>query len=190
MKVELKATVKFDVSRMLHVTFQKSIFLVIQVALFDFVLQTKDDGMRSCTNFTYCIGSYADIYKSLTSEDNSFNIESALYPAMKPSSLVVKVQIFGPNYTTAANYTWSINCLYVAFPAEVLQVLSFGAILVTPRTQHLNVRCIPYFCRNSSSVKDQKDLMKGVLAAVSVNRGLFFCHERNDCSLVILIRVF
>ena len=167
---------------MLHVTFQKSIFLVIQVALFDFVLQTKADGMRSCSNFTCCIESYADIYKSLTSEDNSFNIESALYPAMKPSSLVVKVQIFGPNHTSLANYTWSINCLYVAFPAEVLQVLSFGSILVTPRTQHLNV-CIPYFCRNFSSVKDQKDLMKGVLAAVSVNHGLFR-HERNECSLV------
>jgi len=142
LKVELKATVKFDASRILKVTFQKSIFLVIQVALFDFVLQTKADGTRSCTNFTYCIGSYADIYKSLTSEDNSFNIESALYPAMKPSSLVVKAKIFGTNYTSVANYTWSINCLYVAFPAEVLQVLSFGSILVTPRTQHLNV-CIP-----------------------------------------------
>ena len=167
---------------MLHVTFQKSIFLVIQVALFDFVLQTKADGIRSCSNFTCCIDSYADIYKSLTLEDNSFNIVSALYPAMKPSSLVVKVQIFGPNLTSLANYTWSINCLYVAFPAEVLQVLSFGSILVTPRTQHLNV-CIPYFCRNFSSLKDQKDLMKGVLAAVSVNHGLFR-HERNECSLV------
>ena len=130
---------------MLHVTFQKSIFLFIQVALFDFVLQTKADGIRSCSNFTYCTDSYVGIYKSLTSEDNSFNIESALYPAMMPSSLVVKVQIFGPNYTSVANYTWSINCLYVAFPAGVLQMLSFGSILVTPRTQHLNV-CILYFC--------------------------------------------
>ena len=99
-----------------------------------------------------------------------------------PSSLVVKVRIFGPNYTTVANYTWSINCLYVAFPAEVLQVLSFGSILVTPHTQHLNV-CIPYFCWNFSSVKDQKDLIGGVLAAVRVNHGLF-CHERNERSLV------
>ena len=165
---------------MLHVTFQKSIFLVIQVALFEFVLQTKTDGTRSCTNVTYCIDSYAHIYKSLTLEDNSFNIESALYPAMKPSSLVVKVQIFGPNYTSVGNYSWSINCLYVAFPAEVLQVLSFGSILVTPRTQHLNV-CIPYFCRNFSSEKDQKDLIKGALAAIRVNRER---DERDECSLV------
>ena len=165
---------------MLHVTSQKSIFLVIQVALFDFVLQTRADGTRICTNVTYCIDSYAHIYKSLTLEDNSFNIESALYPAMKPSSLVVKVQIFGPNYTSVANYTWSINCLYVAFPAEVLQVLSFGSILVTPRTQHLNV-CIRYFCRNFSSEKDQKDLIKGALAAVRVNRER---DERDECSLV------
>ena len=114
MKVELKATVKFDVSRMLHVTFQKSIFLVIQVALFDFVLQTKADGTRSCTNFTYCIGSYADIYKSPTSEDNSFNIESALYPAMKPSSLVVKAQIFGPNYMSQITLGESTACMLLS----------------------------------------------------------------------------
>ena len=183
-KLSLKLQTNLNVWRMLHVTFQKSIFLVIQVALFDFVLQTRADGIRSCSNFTYCIDSYADIDKSLTSEDNSFNIESALYPAMKPSFLahVVKVQIFGPSYTSVANYTWSINCLYVAFPAVVLQVLSFGSILVSPRTQHLNV-CIPYFRQNFSWVKDQKDLMKGVLAAVRVNHNLF-CHERNERSLV------
>lgn len=111
--------------------------------------------MRNCTEFTSCIDSYADIYNSLTSEDNSFIIESALYPALKPSSLVVKVHIYGPNLASVANYTWSMNCLYVAFPVEALQLLSFGSILVSSRTQDLQI-CIPDFCRNFSSKKGKK----------------------------------
>ena len=150
-----------------RVAVEKLFLLLMQVAWIDFVQHTKVDAIRNCSIFTSCIDSYADIYKSLTSEENSFNIESALYPAMMPSSLVVKVQIFELNETSVANYTWSVNCLYVAFPAEVLQLLSFGSILITPRMQDLNIR-IPNFCKNFSSVKEQKDLMKGVIAAVSV----------------------
>ena len=158
---------------MIRITLQKFILLCIKVALLDFVQQTKADVVTNCPTFTYCIDSYADIYKSLTAEKNSFDIESALYPAMRPSSLVVKVQIYGPNDTSVANYTWSVNCLFVAFPSEVLQVLSLGSILVTHRKQELKI-CIPHFCQNFSSLKEQGDLMKGVLAAVSVVNDIFF----------------
>ena len=153
---------------MVRTALHKFILLCMEIALIDFVQPTHADVIMNCTKFTYCIDSYADIYKSLTTEKNSFNIESALYPAMMPSSLVVKVQIYGPDDTFAANYTWSVNCLYVAFPLEVLQVLSLGSILVTPRTQELKI-CIPQFCKNFSSVKEQRDLMRDVLAAVRVN---------------------
>ena len=149
------------------------VVLFIQTVLINFVQYTKADFMRNCTNFTSRIDSYADIYNSLTSEDNSFNIESALYPALKPSSLVVKVHIYGPNLTSVANYTWSMNCLYVAFPVEALQLLSFGSILVSSRTQDLQI-CMPDFCRNFSSIKKQKDLLKDVVAAVSVHTVLPF----------------
>ncbi|XP_068681343.1 uncharacterized protein [Montipora foliosa] len=119
----------------------------------------------NCTKFTYCISKYADIYKSLTSEENSFNIESALYPSLQPSSLIVKVQIHGHNNTFVGNYAWSLNCLYAAVPARVLEFLSLGAILVTPRTQDLTI-CIPDFCSNFSSEEKQKDLIKSALAAL------------------------
>ena len=88
-----------------RVALEKFFLLFIQVAWIDFVQHTKADAIRNCSIVTSCIDSHADIYKSLTSEENSFNIESALYPAMIPSSLVVKMQIFGPNETSAANYT-------------------------------------------------------------------------------------
>ena len=85
--------------------------------------------------------------------------------AMTPSSLVVKVEFITHNETSVANYTWSLNCLYVAIPPQVLQLLSLGSVLVEPRTQELKI-CIPHFCRNIASTKEQKDLMTGVLSAV------------------------
>ena len=140
-------------------------FLFLQAVFIGFARHTKGTATRQCPTFTSCIDSYADIYKSLASEENSFNIESALYPATMPSSLVVKVEFITHNETSVANYTWSLNCLYVAIPPQVLQLLSLGSVLVEPRTQELKI-CIPYFCRNFSSTKEQNDLMKGVLAAV------------------------
>ena len=139
--------------------------LFLQVVFIGFARHTKVTATRHCPKFTSCIDSYADIYKSLASVENSFNIESALYPAMMPSSLVVKVEFITHNETSVANYTWSLNCLYVAIPPQVLQLLSLGSVLVTTRTQELKI-CIPYFCRNFSSTKEQNDLMRGVLAAV------------------------
>ena len=141
--------------------------LFLQAVFIGFAQHTQAIATRHCPKLNSCIDSYADIYKSLASEENSFNIESALYPAMMPSSLVVKVEFITHNETSVANYTWSLNCLYVAIPPEVLQLLSLGSILVAPRTQELKI-CIPDFCRNmaSTNCKEQKDLMKGVLAAV------------------------
>ena len=153
---------------MLRGAVQKFSLLIIQVALVGFISHSQADVIRNCTEFTSCIDSYVDIYKSLTSEENRFNIATALYPAMMPSSLLVKVQIFRSNMSVATDYTWTVNRLYVAFPVDVLQVLSLGSILVTPRIQNLKL-CIPQFCLNFSSVKEQKDLMKRVLAAVSAN---------------------
>ena len=144
----------------------QKIFFLIFIQVTDFGQHTKADEIKNCTSFSYCIDSYADIYKSLTVDDNSFNIESALYPATMPSSLVVKVKIYGPNDTFVANYTWSMNCLYVALPADVLELLSLRSLLVKQRTQDLSI-CLPSFCPNFSRVEEQKKLMKGVLAAVS-----------------------
>ena len=146
-------------------TMRSICLLFLQAVFIGFARHTKVTAKRHYPNCTSCIDSYADIYKSLASEENSFNIESALYPAMTPKSLVIKVEFITHNETSVANYTWSLNCLYVAIPPRVLQLLSLGSILVTPRTQELKI-CIPYFCRNISSTKEQKGLMKGVLSAV------------------------
>ena len=147
-------------------TMRSICLLFLQAVFIGFARQTKVTTKRHCPEFTPCIDSYADIYKTLASEENSFNIESALYPAMMPKSLVIKVEFITHNETSVANYTWSLNCLYVAIPPQVLQLLSLGSVLVTPRTQELKI-CIPYFCRNIvSSTKEQKDLMTGVLSAV------------------------
>ena len=53
--------------------------------------------MIKCSNVSTCIETDADIYNSLASDKNSFNIESALYPANEPSSVLVFVNIYGQN---------------------------------------------------------------------------------------------
>ena len=146
------------------------VLLFIQATLISVHHCTKADIIEACVNHPPCIETYANIYNALTSDDNSFNIESALYPATLPSSVRVFVNVYGPNRTdnstTETKYTWSINCLYAAFPARVLEVLSLGSILVTPRTQELNIT-IPQFCCNVSVEKRQM-MIKDVLAAVSI----------------------
>lgn len=156
---------------MAHVTVQIFfVFFFIQAALVSVHHCTKVGIIKACINFSPCIGTYANIYDALTSDDNSYNIESALYPATKPSSVRVLVNVYGPNKTdnstTDTKYTCSMNCLYAAFPAEVLEVLSLGSILVTPRTQELNIT-IPPFCCNVTVEKRQR-MIKDVLAAVSI----------------------
>ena len=141
---------------------------------------TKADVISECANATSCIGTYADIFKSLAPDVNSVNIESALYPANEPSSVLVFVNIYGQNGPDKAGndsipavmkYTWSLRSLYAAFPAVFLEISSLFSILVTPRTQELNIT-IPYFCYNVS-VKDRKRMMKTVLADVSISMSYF-----------------
>lgn len=120
---------------------------------------------KSCREITY-----EQVYNSLTKSENSFNIESALYPAKKPSSVKVCVNVYGPGNRTenpnpSARYTWSISCLYAALPAEALEVWSLWSILVKRRTQELNIK-ISLFCCDVSQGK-LKDHIEGVLAAVS-----------------------
>lgn len=113
---------------------------------------------NSCNDITY-----EQVYNSLTKSENSFNIESALYPAKKPSSVRVFVNVHGPNKT--AKYTWSISCLYAAFPARVLEVWSLWSIMVTRRTQELKIT-ISILCCDVTEGK-LKEHVEGVLAAVS-----------------------
>ena len=141
---------------------------------------TGADVISECANATSCIGTYADTFKSLASDVNSFNIESALYPANEPSSVLVFVNIYGQNEPDKAGkdsmpavmkYTWSLRSLYAAFPAVFLEISSLFSILVTPRTQELNIT-IPFFCCNVS-VKDRKRMIKTALAAVSISISYF-----------------
>ena len=106
---------------------------------------------------------------------NSFNIESALYPANEPSLVLVSVNVYGQNgpdktgsdsMPAAMKYIWSSRSLYAAFPNVFLEISSLFSILVTPRTQELNIT-ISYFCCNVS-VKDRKRMIETVLAAVSI----------------------
>ena len=136
------------------------------------------------TNSLTCIRTYEQLYNSLAKSDNSFNIESALYPAKKPSSVRVFVNVYGPTKTEnpLAKYTWSISCLYVALPAPILQLWSLGSILVTPRTQTLDIT-IPQFCCNVSKKGDERrkkinEMIERVLTAVStfLNFIIFIIH--------------
>ena len=150
---------------------------------------TRADVISECanvtTNVTTCIGTYADIYKSLASDENSFNIESALYPANEPSSVLVFVYIYGKKGSDKTaddsmpgviKYTWSLRSLYAAFPAVFLEISSLFSIPVTSRTQELNIT-IPYFCCNVSA-EDRKRTIKNVLAAVSISISYFiFAHK-------------
>ena len=125
------------------------------------------DVIASCADETTCAQSYGDVYNALASDKNYFNISQALYPAKKPSSVQVYVRLYGATKTencTPAAYTWSKSCLYAAFPAKALEILSLGSILVASRTQELNVT-VPSFCCNVSE-DNRKAIIEGVLAMV------------------------
>lgn len=141
---------------------------VIQVALV--FLQHSSEGtvFNNCVNSTSANNlcsdiTYEQVYNSLTKSENSFNIEASLYPAKKPSSVRVFVNVYGPN-KTAAKYTWSISCLYTALPVEVLEVWSLGAILVTRRTQKLDLTILILCCDVTQG--KLKGHIDGVLAAL------------------------
>lgn len=121
----------------------------------------------ACVDNTTCTQTYGEVYNMLASQKNYYKIAQALYPAKKPSSFLVHVRLYGANGTencTPAAYTWSMSCLYAAFPPNVLEILSWGAIIVTPRTQELNIT-IPPFCCNVSK-ENRMTMIDNVLAAL------------------------
>lgn len=134
------------------------------------VICANADVITNCSNAATCIRTYADIYNSLASDENSFNISSALYPANEPSSVLVFVNISGqsgPDKTGdngVRKYTWSLRSLYAAFPAVFLEISSLSSIMVTARTRNLTIT-IPYFCCNVSE-EDRNKRIKDVLAAL------------------------
>ena len=104
--------------------------------------------LNNCTSSVHPASScdtiaYEQIYDILAKAENSFNIETALYPPKRPCSVRVLVNVYGPNgtdlSTPAAKYTRSISSLHAALPAAVLEFWSLGAIQVTRRTRELNI---------------------------------------------------
>ena len=155
---------------MLVATLQKlfPLLLLILVTGTDFAQQTKADVLKECVNYTTCIETYADMYSALASPRNYFNIALALYPARKPSSVLVHVNlhIFNQTGTSApVAYTWSMSCLYAAFPATVVEILSLGSILITSRKRGLNITIEPFCCKVSE--EDRIIIIDRVLAEVS-----------------------
>ena len=148
----------------------KFFVLLILVVLVTFCQATTEaNAITGCvTNTSSCAQTYGDVYSALASQKNYFNIARALYPAKKPSSVLVHVRLYGSNGTencTPANYTWSLSCLYAAFPSKVLEVLSLGSIFVTHRTQELNIAIAPFCCNVSED--DRLTMIDRVLAEVS-----------------------
>lgn len=135
---------------------------------------TEASVVNNCTSPVHSTAScdkitYEQVYNILTKSENSFNIESALYPPKRPSSVRVFVNVYGPYetdlLTPAAKYTWSISCLYAALPAIVLEFWSLGAILVTRRTQKLDVTISICGCNVTEGIL--KKHTEDALAAVS-----------------------
>ena len=132
------------------------------------------DVIKHCmnsTNSTSCSLTYEHVYKSLTKNENSFNISHALYPEGGKPSFLVRVNVYGPNKThnsVPAQFIWSIHCLFSNVPALLLEMLSLGSIIVSSRTQELNIQ-IPAFCCNlSANIEKRKEMMQGF-----VTRALF-----------------
>ena len=144
------------------------LLLLIQVMVTNFAQHTKANVIKECVNYTTCIETYPDVYSALASPKNYFNIALALYPARKPSSVLVYVNLHTFNQTGRSSpvpYTWSMSCLYAAFPAKVLELLSLGSILVTSRERKLNITIAPFCC--NASEDDRPIIIDRVLAEVS-----------------------
>ena len=138
---------------MLLVSLQKffSPLFLIQLMMMDFPLRhAKANVIKECVNYTgTCNETYGEVYSSLASQKNYFNIALALYPSRKPSPVLVHVNLYAINQTEKSSpvpYTWSMSCLYAALPAKVLEILSLGSILVTSRTRDLNITIAPFCC--------------------------------------------
>ena len=116
---------------------------------------TRADVISECANATSCIGTYADIYKSLASDVNSFNIKSALYPANEPSSVLIFVNIYGQNgpdktgndsMPAVMKYIWSLRSLYAAFSAVFPEISSLFSV------NSFNIKSALYPANEPSSV--------------------------------------
>ena len=159
--------------------FARVILLIfLHIKLSGCLRSPQGDVIKDCfnsTNSTSCSYSYEDVYNSLAKPENYFNISYALYPGRsKPPSFRVFVNVYGPNSSkdsSPATYTWTLSCLYAAVPAAVLEFFSLGSILVTPRTEELNLH-IPQFCCNLSESNETREtiideMLTRVLAEVS-----------------------
>ena len=158
---------------MLLIALQKSVCLLflMQVAMIIRLTETCEANViTSCVNQTTCAQTYGEVYNALTSDNNYFNIAQALYPAKKPSSVVVLVTLYGTNGTancTPAAYMWSKSCIFAALPARVLEVLSLGSMLVTSRTQELDLTIPPFCCHVPTDKREA--IIDRVLVAVGYN---------------------
>jgi len=56
-----------------------------------------------------------------------------------------------------------MSCIYAALPGAVLQVLSLGSILVSPRTQELDIQIPPFCCNVSENKEERKQKINGML---------------------------
>jgi len=148
-------------------TLQKCFLLLLlfQVMVMDFAQKTKANVIKECVSNTTCVETYADVYSALASPKNYFNIAVALYPARKPSCHVNLHAFNQTEKSSPVPYTWSMSCLYVAFPAKVLELLSLGSLIVTSRQRELNITIAPFCCNVSED--DRFTMIDRVLAEVS-----------------------
>ena len=148
------------------------LFIAVNIMMFNFQQNSVEacpgTVVTACNDTNSCTQTYAEVYKLLGSNINYFNISQALYPVKWLSSLLVRVTLNGANGTDNCRpvyYTWSMSCLYAAFPENVLEVLSIGSILVASRTQYLNITIAPFCCNVSR--KDRERMIENALASVS-----------------------
>ena len=127
------------------------------------------DVIKHCmnsTNSTSCSLTYEHVYKSLTKNENSFNISHALYPEGGKPSFLVRVNVYGPNKThksTPGQFLWSIHCLFCNVPGRLLEILSLGSIIVTSRTQELDVQIPAFCCHLSENIEKREEMIQGFL---------------------------
>lgn len=150
------------------------LFIAVNIMMFNFQQNSVEacpgTVVTACNDTNSCTQTYAEVYKLLGSNINYFNISQALYPLKWLSSLLVRVTLNGANGTENCRpvyYTWSMSCLYAAFPENVLEVLAIGSILVASRTQYLNITIAPFCCNVSQ--EDRERMIENALASVSDN---------------------
>ena len=145
---------------MAYVTQRTSIILYAVFHLISSLfICTIADVTSKCANTTICIGTYADIYKSLASDVNSFNIEYALYPANEPSSVLVFVNLYGQNGTDKTGndsvpdvmkYIWlekPLCCFSRCFLGDLILFLNIGDSTHARTKHHNSILLLQCFCK-------------------------------------------